>query len=64
MTGVARQTDSDESPVCPFHVSIPESALAEMRNRIKATRWPERETVTDESQGVKLTMMQMEKDGK
>ena len=29
-----------------------------MRKRIKATRWPERETVTDESQGVKLAMMQ------
>jgi hypothetical protein len=32
--------------------------ITEMRKRIKETRWPERETVTDESQGVKLAMMQ------
>jgi pimeloyl-ACP methyl ester carboxylesterase len=58
MNDVARQTDSDRTAVRPFRVSIPEAELAEMRKRIKATRWPERETVTDESQGVKLAMMQ------
>ena len=58
MNDVARQTASDKTAVRPFHVSIPEAELAEMRKRIKATRWPERETVTDESQGVKLAMMQ------
>ena len=58
MNDVARQTASDKTSVRPFHVSIPEAELAEMRKRIKATRWPERETVTNESQGVKLAMMQ------
>ena len=58
MNDVARQTASDKTAVRPFHVSIPEAELAEMRKRIEATRWPERETVTDESQGVKLAMMQ------
>ena len=58
MNDVVRQTASDKTAVRPFHVSIPEAELAEMRKRIKATRWPERETVTDESQGVKLAMMQ------
>ena len=58
MNDVARQTTSDKTAVRPFHVSIPEAELVEMRKRIKATRWPERETVIDESQGVKLTMMQ------
>jgi pimeloyl-ACP methyl ester carboxylesterase len=58
MNDVARQTDSDKTAVRPFHVSIPEAELAEMRKRVKATRWPERETITDESQGVKLAMMQ------
>jgi pimeloyl-ACP methyl ester carboxylesterase len=58
MNDIARQTASDKTAVRPFHVSIPEAELAEMRKRIKATRWPERETVTDESQGVKLAMMQ------
>jgi hypothetical protein len=55
---VARPTTSDKTAVRPFHVSIPEAELVEMRKRIKATRWPERETVIDESQGVKLSMMQ------
>ena len=58
MNDVARQTASDRTAVRPFHVSIPEAELVEMRKRITATRWPERETVTDESQGVKLSMMQ------
>jgi len=58
MTDVARQTASDKTTVRPFHVSIPETELAEMRKRINSTRWPERETITDESQGVKLAMMQ------
>jgi len=58
MNEIARPTASDKVTVRPFHVNIPEADLAEMRKRIKATRWPERETVTDESQGVKLSMMQ------
>ncbi len=58
MDDAARQTDCDRTAVRPFHVSIPEAELAEMRKRIKATRWPERETIADESQGVKLAMIQ------
>jgi pimeloyl-ACP methyl ester carboxylesterase len=42
----------------PFHVQVPEEALTDLRERIKATRWPERETVTDTSQGVQLATMQ------
>jgi len=42
----------------PFRVNVPEAELAEMRRRIKATRWPERETVTDASQGVQLATTQ------
>ena len=38
--------------VRPFHVSFPQSELDDLRRRINATRWPERETVTDDSQGV------------
>ena len=37
-----------------FHISIPETAVADLRQRIAATRWPEKETVNDQSQGVKL----------
>ena len=41
-----------------FQVGFPDAELTELRRRVKATRWPERETVTDGSQGVPLAMMQ------
>jgi pimeloyl-ACP methyl ester carboxylesterase len=41
-----------------FHFGFPESDLTDLRRRIAATRWPERETVDDDSQGVPLAMMQ------
>jgi pimeloyl-ACP methyl ester carboxylesterase len=46
------------SEIRPFHVEIPEDELADLRRRILATRWPERETVADQSQGVPLAMTQ------
>jgi pimeloyl-ACP methyl ester carboxylesterase len=42
----------------PFHVDIPEEQLAELRDRIAGTRWPSKELVADESQGVQLAMLQ------
>src|SRR5271170_4667250 len=42
----------------PFHVNIPEAELTELRRRIRAARWPERELVRDASQGVQLNTMQ------
>ena len=42
----------------PFHVDIPEEALEDLRRRIAATQWPEKETVSDDSQGVPLATMQ------
>jgi pimeloyl-ACP methyl ester carboxylesterase len=45
------------SEIRPFHVEVPEEELAELRRRILATRWPERETVDDSSQGVQLAML-------
>jgi pimeloyl-ACP methyl ester carboxylesterase len=47
----------DSTAVRPFHISIPEAELADMRGRINATKWPEKETVTDDSQGVQLATM-------
>jgi pimeloyl-ACP methyl ester carboxylesterase len=41
-----------------FHVEIPEEDLADLRRRIEGTRWPEKETVTDATQGVQLATMQ------
>src|SRR5262245_35376763 len=49
---------SNDPAIRPFRVEIPDAALAELRNRILATRFPERETVSDESQGVPLATMQ------
>jgi len=42
----------------PFRINVPEEALADLRRRVVATRWPERETVTDQSQGVQLAKIQ------
>jgi hypothetical protein len=55
---VEQRTDSDPTAVRPFQVSFPEAELAELRRRVMATRWPERETVTDDSQGVPLATIQ------
>lgn len=42
----------------PFHINVTEAALTDLRQRILATRWPDKETVTDRSQGVKLEQIQ------
>jgi hypothetical protein len=49
---------SDKNAIRPFHVNVPEAELTELRRRINATKWPERETVTDASQGVQLATIQ------
>jgi pimeloyl-ACP methyl ester carboxylesterase len=46
------------SDIRPFYVRTPDEALADLRRRIAATNWPEKETVGDLSQGVPLAMMQ------
>src|SRR2546426_5446411 len=48
----------DKNALRPFHVNVPEAELTELRRRIKATKWPERETVTDATQGVQLAFIQ------
>jgi pimeloyl-ACP methyl ester carboxylesterase len=49
---------ADKNAIRPFHVNVQEADLTELRRRINATRWPERETVTDASQGVQLATTQ------
>ena len=49
---------ADDSTIRPFKVGFPEAELTDLRRRVTATRWPERETVSDDSQGVPLQMMQ------
>jgi pimeloyl-ACP methyl ester carboxylesterase len=54
----AASTTDDREAIRPYNISIPEEALTELRQRIKATRWPEKETVADQTQGVQLATMQ------
>jgi len=49
---------SDDKAIRPFHFNASKDALADMRKRIAATRWPDKETVTDKSQGVQLATIQ------
>jgi pimeloyl-ACP methyl ester carboxylesterase len=44
-----------EDAIRPFHIDIPKDGLVNLRERLMATRWPDRETVGDQSQGVRLT---------
>ena len=51
-------TASGASAIKPFSVHFPDEALADLRRRVSAMRWPEKEIVTDHSQGVPLATMQ------
>jgi pimeloyl-ACP methyl ester carboxylesterase len=51
-------TKTEASAIRPFHASFPEAELTDLRRRVIATRWPERETVTDATQGVQLATIQ------
>ena len=57
MSAVIKET-SGAGAIRPFRVDVPEAQLVELRKRINATVWPEKETVTDASQGVQLATMQ------
>ncbi|WP_112664454.1 epoxide hydrolase [Microvirga flavescens] len=48
---------AESAAIRPFHVNIPEEQLVDLRRRVAATRWPDRETVNDQSQGVPLATM-------
>jgi hypothetical protein len=52
------ETSMAGTEVRPFRISVPDEALEDLRRRIAATNWPEKETVADESQGVPLAMIQ------
>ena len=58
MSAVAQSKGGDTTAIRPFRVNFPESKLADLRKRINATVWPEKEPVADESQGVQLATMQ------
>jgi pimeloyl-ACP methyl ester carboxylesterase len=55
---VTTKETTDPTAIRPFRVDIPAEALDDLRRRIAATQWPEKETVPDDSQGVPLATMQ------
>src|SRR5918998_5294824 len=58
MTQTHRETITTNPEVRPFSIDVPEEKLVDLRRRIEATQWPEKETVADESQGLQLATMQ------
>lgn len=54
---VAEQATTTDAAIRPFRANVPEEALVDLRRRVAATRWPDRETVTDRSQGVQLAKL-------
>ena len=58
ITEVSTETSNATSDIRPFRVNVTEEQLADLRRRVKATKWPERETVPDETQGVELATIQ------
>jgi pimeloyl-ACP methyl ester carboxylesterase len=57
-SSVAFSSGTSSTAIRPFHVDVPEKQLVDLRQRLAATRWPGRETVSDQSQGVPLATMQ------
>jgi pimeloyl-ACP methyl ester carboxylesterase len=55
---VMSSTGNTATELRPFHVDVPEERLIDLRRRIAATQWPEKETVGNQSQGVPLGIMQ------
>ena len=58
LTDVAQPTGSDGTDIRPFRFTAADADLADLRRRIEATRWPDREIVADQSQGVQLATLQ------
>jgi pimeloyl-ACP methyl ester carboxylesterase len=56
--GLSAGAQTPTNAIRPFHANFPDAALEDMRTRIKATRWPDRQTVNDNSQGVPLEMLE------
>jgi Epoxide hydrolase N terminus len=56
--GEETKMTAEDDTIRPFQVGFAEAEVTELRRRVSATRWPERETVGDDSQGVRLALMQ------
>ncbi|BBP99617.1 hydrolase [Burkholderia sp. SFA1] len=56
--GIVQVTSGDKTAIRPLRVHASDAQIADLKRRVKATKWPERETVADASQGVQLATMQ------
>ena len=50
---------SADTSIRPFRIDVPQAELDDLRARVRATRWPDKETVDDQSQGVQLAKIQL-----
>ena len=58
LTSLNHAAAADDPSVRPFKVQVPQAALDDLRRRLNATRWPDRETVADGAQGAQLAKLQ------
>jgi pimeloyl-ACP methyl ester carboxylesterase len=58
LTDVVHDTDTPEPEIRPFHVNVSDAEISDLNRRVKTTRWPDKETVTDDTQGVQFSTMQ------
>ena len=58
INAVAEQSGADQAVIRPFHVNVQETELADLRRRIQAPKFPDREPVSDATQGVQLATVQ------
>jgi pimeloyl-ACP methyl ester carboxylesterase len=56
--GIRQENNVDTDVIRPFRAKVPEAVLADLRRRLRQTRWPDRETVADDSQGAQLANLQ------
>ena len=54
----SKTPEAGKDTIRPFKANVPEKDLVDLRRRITATRWPDKETVADQSQGVQLARLQ------
>jgi Epoxide hydrolase N terminus len=54
----SQDTGGSATEVRPFRIEVPQEEIDELRRRVQATRWPEKETVEDASQGPRLATLQ------
>ena len=58
LIATAAEAAAEDGAIRPFHIDIPEEQLVDLRRRLAATRWPDKETVADDSQGVPSATIQ------